>query len=541
VRYAAAFTAGLRTVRGSSLFPLLLFCATAAAQPALPEPQRALLDAGVRSGVLHDVAVGWVDHGASSTTYFGAATADSRFEIGTVSEAFSGVLLARAAFENRLHVHDTLRDRLGGIPLSAPLAGVSLESLAAHRAGLPRLPLNLMPDDVDDPYGAYTAADLRAWLSYGETAGTGYSPMDFGVLGWVLARSYDATDFPALLHDKVLAPLALTNTDFDDAGLLPGHARGVSAPRWHFGALAAGAGLRSTLADLLAFLQTNLKPEESPLRAALLLARQPRDGGGALGWNIAQSTTDGQPWPVLWRASVTAGHAAFIGFRTDRQQALVLLCDDDVDLSALGMSLLDDRPLPALPKPAVAVPAPADAAQYAGLYQVRNGAELIVRARGVALSAQLAGEPAGNLTPLGDDIFDAEAFILTFQREGSRIVSVILSRGGVNAVAERLSDRAPQLARAQQEATAAQWDELRGDYLLARSTLLRIARSENRATLQLTGRARVELGAYGADRFRCLDDSCELHVRRDADGKLTALDVDFAGAIRVATRRPAAP
>jgi CubicO group peptidase (beta-lactamase class C family) len=520
----------------------LLFCATAAAAPALPEAQRALLDDGVRSGTLHEVAVGWIDHGESTTAFFGAATAESRFEIGTLTETFSGVLLAQAAFENKLRVHDTLHEQLGGIPLSSALAGVTLESLATHRAGLPALPGNLMPDDLDDPYAAYSAADLRAWLVRGETNGAGYSPLDFGVLGWVLARSYDATDFGAVLHDKVLAPLGLAHTDYDDAGLLPGHARGGGAPRWHFGALAAGAGLRSTLGDLLAFLQTNLKPEASPLRAALLLARQPRDGGAALGWNIEQSAADGQPWPVLWRASVTAGHAAFIGFRTDRQQALVLLSDDDVDLSAFGMSLLDDRAVPTLPKLHVAAAPPVDAAEFAGLYQIHNGgAELVVRARGAALSAQLAGEPASNLTPLGDDIFDADTFLLTFQREGSRIVSVILSRNGVNGVAERLSGRAPQLARAPVDATAAQWDELRGDYVLGRGTLLRIARREDRATLQVTARARVELGAYGKDRFRCLDDSCELRVRRDADGKLCALEVDFAGGVRVATRRPDAP
>jgi len=156
-------------------------------------------------------------------------------------------------------------------------------------------------------------------------------------------------------------------------------------------------------------------------------------------------------------------------------------------------------------------------------------------------SNNVTGEPASNLTPLADDIFDCDVFTLTFQREGPRIVSVIVSRHGVNAVAERLSGRAPQLARTPVEATPAQWDELRGDYAFGRGALLRIVRREDRATLQVTAHARVELGAYGKDRYRCLDDSCEVHVRRDADGKLSALDVDFAGGVRVATRRPDAP
>ena len=69
----------------------------------------------------------------------------------------------------------------------------------------------------------------------------------------------------------------MANTGFDDIGLLDGHSRGQVAAHWHFGALAGSAGLRSTLGDLMEFLQANLQPQQSPtLRAALLLSRQPR-------------------------------------------------------------------------------------------------------------------------------------------------------------------------------------------------------------------------------------------------------------------------
>src|SRR5438045_7621249 len=131
-----------------------------------------------------------------------------------------------------------------------------------------------------------------------------------------------------LLDTKILKPLGMQHTGFDDAGLLAGHTRNDFAPHWHFGALAGAAGLRSSVGDLLTFLQQNLQPQSSKLRAALLLARQAQTGTKqdvGLGWNIVEVEDGDQSWPLVWRASRTAGFTTFLGFRTDRQQALVLL------------------------------------------------------------------------------------------------------------------------------------------------------------------------------------------------------------------------
>src|SRR6185503_20205884 len=155
--------------------------------------------------------------------------------------------------------------------------------------------------------------------------------------------------------------------------LLVGHAHADAVPHWHFGALAGAAGLRSSVGDLLALLQQNLRPQDSPLRAALLLARQAQGGGpqsAGLGWSIVEVPDGEQSWPLVWRASRTAGFATFLGFRTDRQQALVLLGNGDTDLSALGLAWLQQQTPPPLPERGPTAPKSVPGDDYLGLYKL---------------------------------------------------------------------------------------------------------------------------------------------------------------------------
>jgi hypothetical protein len=354
-----------------------------------------------------------------------------------------------------------------------------------------------------------------------------------------------------LLSDKVLLPLGVKQTGFDDGGaLLDGHARGEAVAHWHFAALAGSAGLRSTVNDVLDLLQTNLRPQDSPLRAALLLARQARAHGAVddvgLGWSIVEVSaaavgTDklaAQTWPLVWRASTTGGFSTFMGFRTDRQQALVLLANTDADLSALGVALLKGDAPPPLPSAPAPLPTAAQLEAYPGLYQVRSGIEVTVRHQGGHLTAQLSGQPAARLHAESEDVFDAGAdgFGISFQREAGKVTNLLLNRAGVNVLAQRLSEHAPHVPRVPIVVSVQALSDYAGDYRLDANTLARIVVNSDQLSLRLTGRAPVPLLAFTRDHFAGNDDSCELAFARDAAGKITALRLDFAGTERSAPR-----
>ncbi len=527
-------------------------CTLVVADPLVTDDYRRSLQNGVDNGAYDQIAVGWIDGDERTTWFLGKSekpALDTRFEIGAITEVFTGLLFAQSAYERKVRLQSTLREAMPNFAFAdARVGSIMLAALATHRSGLPSIPPNLFPADIDDPYASYSDADLAAFLAnYREPAGDNamvYSPLNSGVLGVVMAQMADAS-LSTVLHDRIFVPLAMTRTGFDDNALIDGHARGQTAPHWHFGAVASAAGLRSSVGDLLDFLQANLRPPSTTLRPALLLARQPQGDAKpamGLGWNIVDiNAGDGETWPLVWRASTTAGFSAFVAFRTDRQQALVLLGNTDADLSQIGLAWIQGRESPAAPLPRTTMSSAVDPAPYAGLYKMRSlGTELIVRASGQRLSVQWRGSPAIALQPVAEDVFSAtqgDAMMLSFQRELGKVTNVVVDHGGMNLLAERLAIQAPHLERKVMSVSQPRLAEFAGDFRLDASTLARVTVDGGGLDLQLTGRAPIPLAAFTVDRFTDIDNSCEVTFRRDASGLVNTAVISFAGIDRIASRQ----
>ncbi|MGH8123733.1 MAG: serine hydrolase domain-containing protein [Rudaea sp.] len=516
-----------------------------------------MIEQGIANGAYCTVAVGVIDGSQTQKLYFGhrdcattaAADDDSEFEIGALSEVFTGLLLAEAALEGKLHLRDPLRKFLpADFPFAQARVGdISLDALVTQHSGLPPQPTSLFPADVDDPYIDYAGEDLLAFLAFyrnlpaREDTGYGYSVLNAGILGHLLGRIYTAP-YAGVLTSKILAPLGLQHTTMhDDAALLPGHARGETAAHWHYGVLAGAAGLRSSLPDLLEFLQHNLKPGGSPLRNALLLARQGRASGPAdrigLGWNVREATAGKTTWPLVWRASETAGFSTFVGFRTDRQRAIVLLGNAAENLASLGIAWLND----ALPPPAphgYVTATPNDLAAYSGLYEISPGSDLIVRADDGVLSLQLPGQLPQRLHAIDTDVFVAKVGVLgaTFMRNVDTISGLVLHLNGNHASARRLSERAPQLPHTPIKLDGGKREEFIGDYSLDADTWMRIARHADAFTIQLTMSERRIIFAYAPDRFADADGAVDVLFKRDAKGRIASATLNLAG-----TQRDAIP
>jgi CubicO group peptidase (beta-lactamase class C family) len=525
-----------------------------AAQALLSAPFRDTIERGIANRAWRHLAIGVIDGKQRSTFYFGndprhgakPANADSLFEIGAVSEVFAGILLAQAAVEGKLRLTDPIATFLPApFPFADPQLGrISLEQLATQHSGLPARPANLFPADINDAYADYAAEDLLAFLALyrPETASADeyrYSLLNVGLLGHILGRVYRAP-YADVLAAKVLNPLGLRHTSLGDApGLLTGYAHGVATANRHYGVLAAAAGLRTNLDDALDLLQQYLTPENSPLRAALLLSRQPRIAAVAdqlgLGWNVREMIDGERSWPLVWRASQTAGFASFIGFRTDRQKAIVVLGDAAEDVAALGMAWLGDTLPPEAPR-APAAPVALDLSLYPGLYRLAPGSEAIVRADTGGLSLQLPGKLPLPLNAVGADMFAADggAVGVTFMRVVDEITGVVLHIDGNNSSAPRLSARAPRLVRGSIEPSPRERASLVGDYRVDPATWLRIADSDGVLSLQPTLGKRRVIFAFAADRYTDGDGAIELEFKRDAGGRIIAVDLDLAGVRRTA-------
>jgi len=136
------------------------------------------------------------------------------------------------------------------------------------------------------------------------------SDWDYSNIGyWVLSEALAARtgkDIKDVIRQRVLAPLKLTDTDFElsakmKENLAPGHDSALQpAPAAStipiYSIMPAGGGLYSTANNLLTFLSQCMAYEPSPLAPAMNVAlgnRRPVQPGNeqALGWNVMGKAT----------------------------------------------------------------------------------------------------------------------------------------------------------------------------------------------------------------------------------------------------------
>jgi len=525
--------------RIAGLVLALALPAVATAIELRPEFQSAI-EQGIANGRYQSVAVGLLDGGEQSQWLFGAVepggakpTADTVYEIGSTTRCFTGLLLADAVLAGKLRLDDTLGKIFADVHFADPkLAATTLGEIAAHRAGLPAIASNLFPRNVDDPYVTFDAAALKAYLAHAQVDGAGtyrYSELGVAVLGEAAARVY-RKDYRSLVTSEVLAPLTLTESGFGNvAHLVDGFRDGKPVPHWQHQAFAPASGLRASLTDLMRFAAAALRPDKTSLRAPILLARQPRAaaGGGetALAWQIVPVESDGQTWPLLWQAGITGGFASFVGLRTDKQRAVVLLGNAGVDLSALGLTLMADRNAPPAPPKLLPMVAPASLA-YPGLYRFDTGGELLVRASDDGISMQIGGYLPQTMSAYDEDAFEiaGAAGQLTFERQDTKVIGAILHRSGTNLHAARLSEGAPTLKRNTTPLDAKDLAAYAGDYRLSSSMRAHVVVATPGLRAQLTGTAPIFLQSCAHDRFCDADGALEIAFTREKSGKANALD-----------------
>ena len=281
--------------------------------------------------------------------------ADSVLEIGSITKVFTAAILADMAERGEVKFDDPVEKFLPA-GVTVPRRGdrqITLQDLATHTSGLPRLPNNMAPANPLDPYVDYTADRLYAFLkSYELTRDIGalheYSNLGAGLLGHALAlragKSYEA-----LVKERVLDPLgmtrtAITLTPWMKQHLALGHnAAGVVVANWNVGVLAGAGGLRSTANDMLRFARANLPGASGRLPRLMQQMHEIRkkdvrpDLSQALGWLVRHR--GGQS--VVWHNGGTGGYRSWMGFDPNARRAAIVLANSQHGADDLGFRLLE--------------------------------------------------------------------------------------------------------------------------------------------------------------------------------------------------------
>ena len=343
---------------------------------------------------------------------------DTVFEIGSVTKVFTSLLLSDMVQRGEVALTDPVSKYLP-VTVKVPQRNgrqITLEDLATHTSGLPRMPANIKPKDVANPYADYTVAQMYEFLSSYELrrdigSQYEYSNLGGGLLGHVLALRA-GQDYESLLRARITAPLGMKDTGIAlspamKARLAVGHDDKMKpAANWDLPALAGAGALRSTANDLLTFLAANLGYTKTPLApamAAMLNVRRPTGNAGleiALAWHILSATAD--DGIIVWHNGGTGGYRSFIGYKPKTRVGVVVLANAETNAGVddIGVHLLRPK-APLLDAGAFRPPKeheeiavdPKLFDKYAGRYELAPNFILTITREGDHLFAQATGQP----------------------------------------------------------------------------------------------------------------------------------------------------
>lgn len=324
-----------------------------------PDPKDIGLAIGIIKGEQHHV----FGYGKAKETSVELPNGNTLFEIGSVTKVFTTTLLSLLVAEEKLNLDDSVRDLLPEISNLPP--EITLERLATHTSGLPKMPSNVigtMLRNRHNPYVKYPTAKLFEYLSNYKskrelTPNIEYSNLGVALLGHILEKKIGIPYEEAIIKkvcDKLdMSDTRITlNSEQKDRLATPHSAKGKTSNNWDLPAFAGAGALRSTVNDLLKFLDAHIGGLDSVLKDSLKICHEKHPGVFslprrmlrifpsliqkrkefdsyfqeiALGWIIGQIKKDGPK--VYWHHGATGGYIAFTGFVKSSKTGIVILAN----------------------------------------------------------------------------------------------------------------------------------------------------------------------------------------------------------------------
>lgn len=373
-------------------------------------------------------------------------TADTLFEIGSISKSFTSIALLQLRDEGRFDPNEPITEYLPWFTVKSPFAPITGHHLMTHTSGLPR-------DRDDVPSSRYQAYGVREReVGYLPGVRYAYSNVGYQVLGYAL-ESIAKKRYADVINERILMPLGMNASAaqfthdtrlnlavgyqrmYDDR---PSHPAHPLVPATWLEYAAGDGSIVSTAADMAAYARMLLNRGGGPNGTRVLS----QDGFKALtqrgieyaektwyGYGMMTSERDGRT--LLSHSGGMVGYASMLVADPEAGVAAVVLVNGPGSAGGVAhfavnvaRAALRGEPLPALPEatdPAVFK----GGADYAGTYT--SGARTLV----LKLDPPLLGVPTERglmlLEQRGRDTFylnDAswDRFLLRFERENGQVI-----------------------------------------------------------------------------------------------------------------------
>lgn len=197
----------------------------------------------------------------------------SAFEIGSVTKAFTGNVLAQLTREKKVDLDDPAQKFLPFPLLNSPT--FTLRHLAMHTSGLQRMPHDFDTQsnfDKENPFRNYTEGQLISYLIQDLRLESRpgekhlYSNLGAGLLSYIISK-IEGKSFAKVVDEKIFAPLNMNQSTFDVREVQTEMVRGINeqdkfCSHWDGGILNGCLGIISTAEDLSKFAVMACDPDD---------------------------------------------------------------------------------------------------------------------------------------------------------------------------------------------------------------------------------------------------------------------------------------
>ncbi|HSI75184.1 MAG TPA: serine hydrolase [Lunatimonas sp.] len=396
-------------------------------------------------------------HNFGKTAVDGKAVDENTiYEIGSISKAFTAILLAQQVLDGKLKLDDEINSFLPD-NIKVPVMGdteITFGNLTDHTSGLPRMPDNFAPANPSNPFADYTEDQMYEFISnYQPVREVGaeyeYSNIAQGLLGHLLAMNANNT-YEELMVQTIAIPLKMEDTrirmtDRMKENLALGHSGGSVVENWDIPTLAGAGAIRSSTSDMAKFISANLGYVTNPLAEAMELTHNPRhqkagEMGVGMGWHIKK----GGNGDVIWHNGGTGGYRTFAGFVKETGIGVVLLTNSSTGSDDIGFYLLDPSSELADVKfkgDAIDIPE-STLEQYVGTYELSPEFKISITKEGNQLFGQPTGQERAEIYPENDPLFYLTIIPakISFQLKDGAVESLTLIQGGKEMLGKRIDE-----------------------------------------------------------------------------------------------------
>jgi len=311
---------------------------------------------GYSIGLFYSDSVFVYNYGGNDLDENNTLKESTTFELGGLSKVFTATLIEILVSEGTIFYTKPLNEYLENSYKNEHLADLTIEDLITHRSRLPKLPyeFGVKEKEINNPYAHYTKKDLLAFYKDFKADPESqkeyfYSNVNFALLE-IAIENATGKPYHQVLREKLFDPLQMKNSfvHIDPSkGKLPCPGYSISGKQvkpLKFQSFAASEGIKSSMQDLVAFVNTNIGKNTSELSALFYKTQEPmdetnlnKDAKVAKGWHVLKNR---KYYNAILHSGSTNGHRAYIGFVKETQTAVIVLSNSEHAMDGLGFLIL---------------------------------------------------------------------------------------------------------------------------------------------------------------------------------------------------------